>query len=548
MVQRTATHERLLAFICALVTALVAFEPRIRGGGLAADDWAEYADLKFPTALGFHSSLGALQKSAGSRIGASVYWFTSFSLFGNHTRLYSLLAVLLAVVMAFSIFVLLRELRFSIAQSLGIMLLTIVAPILATVRFWFTPSGSQISLALFFFGLTLALRAFSAHDNSRVRLHIASWSLYVLSAVYAEVALPLMGLGILVYLTRAPLARALRRWACDLSIVVIGYLATSSFVKSTAGFSKLPRSMWGEHARLLGEQVLTMFTRMTLGQSADDSHTLVFIVVAVLAVIGLLLSRNRSTSVAIRSELQRWAFTFFVSIVAIIACYSTYVPAMLYYEPLGPGLPGHINITAAAPLAAGVFAVLMFARTVIAELLRRLQPNYNVGRFATILVVVWFAVIFVNGIRDVRSDGRIWAQAGRRDLHILHVLTTDLPHPLHGSTVYTFGEAGTIAVGLPIFYSSFELTNAVKVAYARGDVSAYPVVTEDDTVNCAAQGITVVTGASPLNVPSPYGRSYFFNVPTGSYQRIDSQAACTAALMTFRPGPYAASPSLPWSQ
>src|SRR5205823_2973910 len=109
------------------------------------DDWAEYADLKFPAALGFHSSLDALAQSAGSRIGAAFYWFASFSLFGGHTRLYSLLAAFLAVVMAFSIFVLLRELRFSVTESLAMMLLTIAAPIVATVRFWFTPSGSQIS-------------------------------------------------------------------------------------------------------------------------------------------------------------------------------------------------------------------------------------------------------------------------------------------------------------------------------------------------------------------------------------------------------------------
>lgn len=546
MTRALVTHERMLAFISALATAAVAFTPRIRGGGLAADDWAEYADLKFPAALGFHSSLAALLNSAGSRVGASVYWLVSFSLFGGHTRLYPLLAALLSVLMAFSIYVLLRELRFSIAQSLAMMLLTIAAPIVATVRFWFTPSGSQLSLALFFFGLTLALRAFSADDSKRrLRLHVASWSLYVLSACYAEVALPLMGVVVLVYLTRAPLARSLRRWAFDLIIVIIGYLATSSFVNSTAGFSKLPRSMWGEHARLLSEQALTIFARM-LTQSAIDTSQSVLIGLGTFALAGFLLSRSGRTADATRRGLQRWAFAFFVSLVAIVACYAVYIPAMLYYEPLGPGLPGHINIVIAAPLAVGVFSVIMFVWVVIAELLDRFWPNS--GQFAVVLVAAWFAVIFVNGIRDVRNDGHIWALAGDRSLHVLHVLTADLSRPVHGSTLYTFGEAGTAAVGLPVFFSSFELTNAVKIAYGRGDVSAYPVVEEDDTVNCAPQGITVVNGSSPLNLPSPYGRSYFFDIPTGNHRRIDSMAACTAALSTFHPGPYASGPTLQWSQ
>jgi hypothetical protein len=329
-------HERPLAFITALVTAAVAFEPRIRGGGFAADDWAEYADVKFPTVLGFHSSLDALLKSAGSRVGASLYWFASFSLFGGHTRFYPLLAALLAVVMAFSIYVLLRELRFSIAESLAMMLLTIALPILATVRFWFTPSGSQLSLALFFFGLTLALRAFSATGINRSRLHVASWSLYVLSALYAEVALPLMAVCVLVYLTRARLVTSLRRWAFDLIVVVGCYLGTLSFVNSTAGFNKLPRSMWGEHARLLGDQALTIFTR-AVTQSAEGTRLPVLVVLAVLAVAGLLLARSRASSPATLRGLHRWGLAFGVSLLAIVVAYATYVPAMLYYEPLGPG-------------------------------------------------------------------------------------------------------------------------------------------------------------------------------------------------------------------
>lgn len=544
------SHERLLAFLCALVTAVVAFEPRIRGGGLAADDWGEYAEIKFPTALGFHDSLAALLKSAGSRVGASLYWLVSFSLFGSHTRLYPLLAGLLSVVMAFSIYVLLRELRFSIVQSLAMMLLTIAAPIVETVRFWFTPSGSQISLALFFFGLTLALRAFSTEEKSRrLRLHVASWALYVLSALYAEVALPLMTIGVLVYLSRTGLSKtgivkSLRRWGFDLIVVIVGYLATSSFVNSTAGFAKLPRSMWGEHALSLGEQAVTIFTRI-LTQSTEDTRLPVLIGFIVLAVAGLLLSQSSRTSLATRRSLVRWALAFSISLVAIVACYAVYIPAMLYYEPLGTGLPSHINIVIAAPLAVGVFAVPMFAYIVISELLDRFRPKS--GQFAVVLVALWFAVVFTTGIGDIRSDGRIWALAGDRDLHVLHVLTSDLPHPVGGSTLYTFGEAGTVATGLPIFFSSFELTNAVKFAYNRGDLSAYPVVTDDDTVDCAPQGITVVSDSIPLNQPSPYGRSYFFNVPTGSYERIKNTAACTAELSKFPPGPYARSPTAEWS-
>jgi hypothetical protein len=541
-----AAHERSLAFLCALTAAALAFEPRIRGGGFAADDWAEYAKVKFPTALGFHSSLAALASNAGSRIGASLYWLASFSVFGGHTRFYSALAASLAVLMAFSIYVLLRELHFSIAQSLAIMILTIVTPTVETVRFWFTPSGSQLSLALYFFGLTLALRAFSTTGRAQLRLHAGSWALYVLSASYAEVALPFMGVGILAYLTRAPLARCLRRWGFDLLVVVGGYLATFVFVSSDAGFVKLPRSQWGEHAHLIADQALTIVTR-ALDPFVETSRQPVLVGIAVLAAAGLLLYRGSHTSPASRQMLLRCAVTVLVSVLAIALALAVYVPAILYYEPLGPGLPSHIDIVIAAPLAAGSFAVFMCARVVIAELLDRVRPG--AGRVATLVLLAWFAVIAVDGLRDVRNDGRIWASADDRDDHILKVLTADLPRPVGGSTTYTFGEAGTAAPGLPLFFSAFELTNAVKLAYGRGDISAYPVVKQDDTVHCAPKGITVASGSTVLNSPSAYGRSYFFDLPTGSYQRIDSPTACTAALLSkFHPGPYSTPIPLRWSQ
>ncbi len=545
MTKALVDHDRVLAFGLALITAVLAFEPRIRGGGFAADDWVEYASVRFPRALGYGSPLAAVQATAGSRVGASLYWLASFSWFGSHTRLYLTLAALLSVVMAFSVYLLLRELRFSAPQSLAMMLLTIAAPIVATVRFWFTPSGSQISLALFFFGLTLALRAFSATGRRRLRLHGASWSLYVLSACYAEVALALMGVCILVYLTRTSLAKALSRWAFDLVVVIVGYVATSAFVSSTAGFVKLPQSMWGYHARLIGDQALTIATGM-LDQSSGAIRVPVLIALAGLALAGGVVARSPRTSIGTRNGLRRWGAAVCISIVAIVACFATYIPAMLYYEPSGPGLPSHIDIVIAAPLAVAVFGVLMFAWVVIAELLSRVR--ISVSRYALALVAVWFAVIFVHGMHGVRQDGRIWAAAGDRDLHLLHVLTADLSHPAHGSTIYTFGEAGTMAVGLPLFFSSFELTSAVKIAYDRGDLSAYPVVEADDVVHCAPKGITVVAGSTPLSRPSPYGMSYFFSVASGNSERIESVEACINALSTFRPGPYAVEPMPEWSK
>jgi hypothetical protein len=541
-VRRIAIHERLIALLGATVLSAIAFAPRIQGGGLLVDDWALYSDIKFPTTQGFTSSLSALLSSAGSRVGAVPYWWAGFSILGTHTKLLMLLAAALAIPLALSVYVLLRELRFSATTSLAAMAITILAPSVETERLWFTPSGSQIALMLFFFGLTVALRAFAAPHERRLRLHICAWMLYVLSAAYAEVALPLLGVSILVYLTRAPFKRAFGRWTVDLPIVLVGYYATAAFVGEHKAFEKLPASEWGRHAHLIGEQALTIFTS-TLVPFAEQPVTLVAIIVLAGATLFVWLKDRTQQSVT-RRELARWAYTFFVCLAAMLAVYVTFVPAMLYYEPLGPGLADHINIPTAAPLAVGVIAVIMLARAVLRALIARAhQPRLL--PLATALAAMWFSVVAVDAGKHVRHNAHIWATAASHDYHELHVLISTLTHPVDDATIYTFGEAGTVAPGMPVFFSSFELQNAIKIAYNRGDVSGFPVVKEDNTVACMPAGVTAEVGATKLNAPSPYGRSYFFDIPSRRYQLLANQVSCQRALQSFHPGPYVTG-SLHW--
>jgi hypothetical protein len=535
-------HERLVALLLAAATAAIVFAPRIKAGGLLVDDWALDTAVHFPKSQGYSSALSALGSTAGPRLGAIPYWLASFEVFGSHTKLYLLVAGALAVLLAWSIYLLLRELRFSIVLALAAMILTLVAPSLETVRFWVTPSGSQICLTLFFLGLTVALRAFDAPQGSRLRLHAISWLLYVAGALYAEVALPLIVAAVLVYFTRASPRDSLRRWAADLPIVIVGYVAANSFVNEHQAFGRLPTSMWGEHARYLGDQALSIFTMMLVPITRDRTAVLVGLAILGLAsILAWLLGRREAT----RAELKRWYYVLFVCLVAAVGVYATYVPAMLYYEPLGPGLANHINIPIVAALATGIVAVLMIARAVLSEALRR--PPAQLAGLALILPLAWFLLIAIDGARDVRGDAHVWAVAGSHDYHVLHVITATLPDPAANSTIYTFGEAGTVAPGLPVFFSSFELTNAIKIAYQRGDISGYPVVTDDDTVSCTAKGVVVSVGSTPLNPPSPYGHSYFLDVPSAHYERIDSAAACRNALASFPPGPYSITPPLTWS-
>ncbi|HEY5286127.1 MAG TPA: hypothetical protein VIJ50_03375 [Solirubrobacteraceae bacterium] len=515
--------------------AAVVFEPRIRAGGFNADDWALYSAFRFPQAAGFHNALGALEHSAGSRVGHMLYWFASFSIFGSHTRLYSATAGMLAVALAFTVYLFLRELKFSLVHSLAIMLLTIVAPSIDAVRFWFTPAGIQISIILVLIGMMLALRAFVAPEGKRISLHALSWGFYLASAIYTETALPLIAVGLLVYLTRAPFLAALRRWGCDLVIVVIGYSATLSFVDSQPGFSKLPASMWWEHARLIGDQSLTIFTQLLFPIPAGD-RSIILIGTAVILTAGLTLWSRDDLPDSSRRTLRRWIVALGISLTAIVAGYVVFVPAMLYYEPLGPGLATHINAVTAVPLAVAIFAVLMIAQIVVAELIG--SRRRHVGTMALAVVTVWYAAIVIDAGNDVRSNAHIWALASERDDHVLHVLRQDLSNPVSNATIYTFGEAGTVAPGLPIFFTSWELNNAIKIEYNRPDLSAFPVVTNGIHPVCAPKGIIASVESTPVSAASLYGRSYFMDIANGKYAIIKNMAACTAALSRLPVGAY----------
>ena len=76
---------------------------------------------------------------------------------------------------------------------------------------------------------------------------------------------------------------------------------------------------------------------------------------------------------------------------------------------------------------------------------------------AVVVPFAWFVVSPYDGARDVRGDAHVWAVAASHDYHELHVITSTLPHPVPTPRSHAFGEAGTAAPGLPVFFSSFEL-------------------------------------------------------------------------------------------
>jgi hypothetical protein len=528
------------ALALAVVLSLVLFEPHIAHGGFQSDDWANFALDKFPAISGHSTAMGALVQSAGSRVGAALYWAVAFALFTHHVKAYLLLAALLAAVMAAAIYALVRELGFTRLQALAVMVITIVAPSVDTVRFWFTPSGSQLCLTLFFVGLILALKAFDAPTRAARRLHAASLILYIGSAAYAEIALPFMALAAVLYFPRAGFKRATKRWLCDMVIVIAGYFAVNAFIHSLGPSLRLPASEWPEHLRLIADQTLTIFTS-TLAPFVG-SRTAVLLGLAAIAVAGALIWRLPHTTAAGRDALRRWAITSGLAAVAVIAPLMIYVPGMLYYEPLAPGLGNHINVPTAASLAVLIVAIIMFTMTAVTELGRGVVSAHpRLGTYpAVALALVWLGAVAVDGARAVRNNEKIWNAASAWQIQILAAIKHSIRTPVHNATFLTFEAPGAVAPGMPTFYSSFELEGAVKVLFNRSDLNGYPVISGVSSVTCLPAGVQVESGGV-VESTSPYGRTYFVDVAGTRSLLVTSERSCRTQLPSFPPGPFAVS-------
>jgi hypothetical protein len=534
------------ALALAVVVSLWVFQTHILHGGFQSDDWGNFALDKFPALTGHSTAFGALAASAGSRIGGAVFWLAAFGLFTHHVKAYLLLAALLAALMAAAVYALVRELGFSRLQALAVMILTIVAPSVDTVRFWFTTSGSQLCLTLFFVGLILALRAFAAPPPLARRLHVASLVFYVASAAYAEIALPLMALAGLVYLTRAGFVQAAKRWLCDMVIVIAGFLAVNAFITTLGASLRLPASQWPEHLRLIADEALTIFT--TTLAPFIGSRTAVLLGLAAIAAAGALAWRLPHTTATGRAALRRWAITSGIAGVAVIVPLLIYVPAFFYYEPLQPGLGNHINSPTAAPLAVLIVAIIMFAATTVTELGRGLfsaRPKL-VTYPVVALALLWFGAVAVDGVRAVRNNANIWNAASAQQIGILAAIKYSIRTPVHNATFLTFHAPASVAPGMPTFYSPWEEESAVKVFLNRVDVHAYPVVAGLYSATCRPAGVQVTINGVVVS-HSPYGHTYFVDVPANRGVLVASERACLTQLPRYPPGPLGATPFLSWA-
>jgi hypothetical protein len=206
------------------------------------------------------------------------------------------------------------------------------------------------------------------------------------------------------------------------------------------------------------------------------------------------------------------------------------VPAPLYYQPASGGVGNRVNIFASVAWMTLAYALAALA----AELALRGDRARTARRVAPLLACAALGVVYA--IR-LNTDLGAWREAAAQRFGVVQTLKRVLPHPRPGTTILTFGPAGEVAPGVPVFSAWWDLNGAVQVIYKEPSLSGWPVFQGVD-VRCGAGSVAL---AGPGYLPSrdrmAYGKVVFVDVPSARVATPRSPGACRAFRERLPVGP-----------
>jgi hypothetical protein len=160
-------------------------------------------------------------------------------------------------------------------------------------------------------------------------------------------------------------------------------------------------------------------------------------------------------------------------------------------------------------------------------------------RVALTAAAAYAALLLAAFVQDLRTDLRVWDRSADEQYRTLNTIEKAVPEPPAGAVVFTFGQAGVVTPGLPIFYSTWELTNALRVTYDRGDLLGAPII-EGRGVYCRAGEVRgSIVDTQEVLQRAAYGSAVFVDVATGRASTIRSREQCMRLAGTYVPGPFA---------
>jgi hypothetical protein len=532
-IARPRLREMVFVGLLLLVLAAAVFGAHIRKGSFYYDDWANAAIAMYPPKHGFFGVFEAFWQTSGFRPLLVPYTAVRLTVLGLHEHAQIAWAVFLAVLMSLALYWALTALRFGRIHAGLIAGLVLVFPFSDSTRLWSMTATASLVVALYLVGVVLALRGLQeAERRPRMLYHAGAVACFVAAVSTYEAVATVALSSVALYLLWTTWRRALSWFVVD--VVAIG--AVLLWVLSNSRIDKANSANGGMvfHARMIFHQGLQMIAASSLPFGAPSEASVLSCLGVVLAVGGLLWWRLPQGDSA-RAELARWLLVVVGGIAFAGIAWAVYIPANPYYSPLTEGLGNRVNVVAAIGLVAAVYGAAMLVGTLVVHGLRA-PPRWSVA-FGLVAALV----LGVGYVRHVRTDESTWDLAARDEGIVLRTLRQQLPHPVSGSTIFTFGHPNEVGPGIVVFASSWDLNGAAEILYHDPSLNAYPLLPGNGIV-CGPESMFPVGGGYSSAFGKPYGLAYLVDIGGKRVAAPHNQAQCKAVVNTFVPGP---SPEFP---
>ncbi len=511
----------LLAVVLAVIAALL-YAPNAIHGGFLSDAWSNLALYEFAPVHGFGHVLSYFleQPNIAPRPLQGAYLLILSEVFGVHVGLWLTWQNATFVGMALMLFLLLRRLSVGAFDAASIAVLLLVFPAVNSLHFWTAMIWAPLSIGMALLGFILALAAFDAKNRrAQLLLHATSLLLFVASLLLYEVTLLIMLASVLLYRLRVPWRTAALRWAVD-CIILISLVLTVTLA-SSAGHQETEAGLYA-HASVIFTSARLLFTTMVLPFGTDSWY-----VVGLLALIpatALLVHIRLPAFDPTRRVLTRWLVVLAGGLLVVALGYAMYVPGTDYYNPVAPGVGDRINAVASIGWVLIVYSLAALSATVAFRGLPkgRMLSSAGAALACALIAIGWVRV--VNGYSDA------FVRAYDEDVRVLSVVRETIPTPLHGSTIWTFGQPVEIRTGVPVFGNTWDMTGSVQLTYDDPTLTSL-VADEGTTFQCTRTGIVpggvyAVEGKPDPTYSSKYGQTYFVDTTDGRARLIRNRTQC----------------------
>ncbi len=520
-INHATRHRGVYGYVLLAGLAIFMCAPRILHGSDIMDDWAIRAEAHF---TGFGGVLKDLLQQDARRPLAAIYFAALFSAIGGHIKLMLAVSSILQLVIATSLYALLRELRFGWLDSVAIAGLTLFFPNSDSTWLWPSASAYSLAVACVLLGCLANVRAVCNGGRHVRRLRVSGIALISAGILTNELVIPLaLASGALYFMLTAP-RRALRSWSTDLLVLAI-VIATFTFrlIPVIHGDDNHEISSFSQmryHAHVILSQSSTLLTHSLLPFGTPRNSTvlgMVGIIVALALVVTLSLKRKAAS----RRALVKWMTVATIGLLVIGLGYVMLVPANIYYVPLQPGLGNRINAVSAIGVALVLYAgIALAARLVFREL-----PH--APRLISGFIVLAVLLAGVGYARRVRADELAWRQSGEFESAILVDLRTHVPTPSPNTSLVTIDTPVETAPGVPVFDASWDLNGAVELMWNDPTLRAFPM-TPGMGLECATGELRVNLPGSPAIWQAAYPVDVM-DVAAKSVLVLRNQAACSAS-------------------